>query len=566
MAADVVGYSRMMEQAEEATASQLYLCQDLIAKEVENSGGRVFNRAGDAAFAEFSSPINALRSAVAIREELAAAGHTNGQIRLRFGLHLADVMVSGDDLIGDGVNLAARLQQDTDPDTICISETLFEQIKRHSPFAFEDLGPKNFKNLENPVRVYRLKGDIQNHRLQSAPTILAAPGTIDIQPNSVAVLPFSAAGGGDDDQQYLAEGLTEEIIYELGRFKKLHVASRSACFVYADKAIDTAQVASELGVNYVLEGQVRRLGDKVRLSVQLVSGQSAKSVWAERFTRGFEDLFDLMDEVTTQIAATILGRLEADAIETARRKPPDNMTAYDYLLRGLDKHRVGGVTHENARKAVSWFDQAIEADPNYGPAYAWRICASSWLPEFNLEEERFFIDKALELDANDPEAQRIMGVIQMINGDFEASAYHHERAIELSPCDAYILARSAAFFTFNGQPELALQSIEKAIALDALLPVWCVEERGIALFGGEKYEEAITALKELPFQTYRSRVYQCAALAALGRTDEANQAMRQALAINPELSSMSFMRKETWRDLKKRKGIVDALVDAGMPR
>lgn len=566
LAADVVGYSRMMEQAEESTAAQLQACQNLISDAVENGGGRVFNRAGDAAFAEFSSPINALRSAVAIREELAVAStSTDSDIRLRFGLHLADVMVSGSDLLGDGVNLAARLQQNADPDTICVSETLFEQIKRHSPFSFDDLGEKRFKNLENPMRVYRLKGHIPSHRLQSAPTVLATAQSVVIQPNSVAVLPFTAVGD-DEDQQYLAEGLTEEIIHELGRFRKLHIASRSACFVYADRTIDTSQVARELGVNYVLEGQVRRLGQKIRLSVQLVNGQSATSVWSDRLTREFDDLFDLMEEVTTHIAATILGRVEADAIESARRKPPDNMTAYDYMLRGLDKHRVGGVTHENARRAVAWFDKAIEVDPSYGPAYAWRICASSWLPEFNLDEERVFIDKALELDANNPEAQRIMGVVQMIKGDFEASKYHHERAMELSPCDAYILARSAAFYTFNGQPDLALETIDKAIKLDPLLPVWCVEERGIALFGAERYEEAIVALKELPFQTYRSRAYQCAAFMAIGRKAEAAQAMQQALAINTELTSVSFMRKECWRDLNKRDAIKGALMEAGMPR
>ncbi len=566
MAADVVGYSRMMEQAEESTAVRLQACQNLISDAVDNGGGRVFNRAGDAAFAEFSSPINALRSAVSIREELAGASmSTDSDIRLRFGLHLADVMVSGDDLLGDGVNLAARLQQSAEPDTICVSETLFEQIKRHSPFAFDDLGEKRFKNLENPMRVYRLKGYIPNHRLQSAPTISAAAQSVVVQPNSVAVLPFMAASD-DEDQQYLAEGLTEEIIHELGRFRKLHVASRSACFVYAGRTNDTAQVARELGVNYVLEGQVRKLGQKIRLSVQLISGQSGTSVWSDRLTREFDDLFDLMEEVTTHIAATILGRVEADAIETARRKPPENMTAYDYMLRGLDKHRIAGVTHENARRAVVWFDKAIDADPSYGPAYAWRICASSWLPEFDLDNERVFIDRALELDANNPEAQRIMGAVQLLKGDFEASEYHHKRAMELSPCDAYILARSASFYIFNGQPDLALETIDRAIELDPLLPVWCLEERGIALFGAEKYEEALVALKELPFQTYRTRAYQCAALMAVGRKAEAAQAMQQALAINTELTSVSFMRKESWRDLNKRNAIKRSLIEAGMPR
>ncbi|MGI9481139.1 MAG: adenylate/guanylate cyclase domain-containing protein [Hyphomicrobiales bacterium] len=566
MAADVVGYSRLMAEAEEATCAQLEKCQSLISETVNAGGGRVFSRAGDAAFAEFESPINAVRSAVTIREELAGLeSDKNGELQLRFGLHLADVVVSGDDLLGDGVNITARIQQNADPDAICVSHSLFEQIKRHSPFAFEDLGEHQFKNLPEAVRVYRLKGHLPNHRLQSAPTQRLTAQREAIEPNTVAVLPFvSAARDGDD--RYLAEGLTEEIIFELARFQKLRVTSRSASFIYVDKIVDPTEVAGELGVNYTLAGQVRRLGKKVRLSLELTNGQTGIAVWSDRMTCEFDDLFELMDEVTTHVAATILGRVEADAIETARKKPPENMTAYDLLLRGLDHHRVAGVTNENARQAVDWFDRSIEADPTYGPAYAWRICAASWLPEFDLEVDRRFIDRALELDPNDPETQRIMGTVQMISGDFEASRYHHERAMERSPCDAYIMARSAAFYTFNGEPEVALDILEKAIRLDPLLPVWCIEERGIALFGKGDLEEALVALNELPFQTYRSRLYQCATLVELGRTAEAKVAMQQALAINSELTAMGFMRKECWRDLSRRNRIKSSLVKMGLPR
>jgi adenylate cyclase len=243
------------------------------------------------------------------------------------------------------------------------------------------------------------------------------------------------------------------------------------------------------------------------LNLHLTNGESGIEVWADRVSREFNNILDLIDEVTKQVAAMVLGRVEADAIEMARRRPPENMTAYDFMLRGLDYHRLGGITTENSRQAVHWFDKAIDADPTYGPAYAWRICASSWLPEFDLEKEVPFIDRALELDPNNPEAQRIMGVVQMIKGDFDAARYHCQRAMELSPWDAYILARCAAFFTYNGQPDIALQVLGKATKLDPLLPVWCVEERGIAHFALGELEQALAALNELPFQTYRSRAY-----------------------------------------------------------
>jgi adenylate cyclase len=566
LVADVVGYSRLMEAAEETTAARLQICHQLMSEAVRAADGRVFNRAGDAMLAEFASPINALRCAVQIRENAAAEdADSTARLQLRFGLHLADVMVTGDDLLGDGVNLAARIQQSAEPDGIYVSQPLFDQIKRHSPYSFDDLGERSFKNLSQPMRIYRLQGYLGNHRLQSAPTQSETANAPRVLPNSVAVLPFSSLGG-DNEQTYLAEGLAEEIIVELARFKKLHVASRSASFVFSGPGVDPMRVADTLGVKYVLEGQVQRRDSSLRLGLHLVNGETGIEVWADRLTRRFENIFDLMDEVTAQVAATILGRVETDAIELARRKPPANMTAYDYMLRGLDYHRLGCITTENSRKAVYWFDKAIEADPNYGPAYAWRICAASWLPEFNLNADTHYIERALELDPNNPEAQRIMGVVQMFKGNFEAARYHHQRAMELSPSDAYILARCAAFYSYNGQPDIALQILKKATDLDPLLPVWCVEEKGIAHFALGEFEKSLAALSELPFQSSRSRTYQCAALMALGRKDDARIAIKQAIATNSELTATYLMRKELWREPNIRKQIFDSLVEAGLPR
>ena len=566
LVADVVGYSRLMETAEESTAARLRACQALMSKAVTAADGRVFNRAGDAMLAEFGSPINALRCAVAIREEMAAQDvDLKDRLQLRFGLHLADVLVSGDDLLGDGVNLAARIQQAAEPDAIDLSQTLFDQIKRHSPYSFDDLGEQIFKNLSQPMRVYRLHGHLGNHRLQSAPTQSGSAKMQAALPNSVAALPFTSPSS-DKEQSYLAEGLTEEIIVELARFKKLHVASRSACFAFSGARADPTRIAKTLAVKYVLDGQVQRRDGRLRLGLHLTNGETGIEVWADRMTRPFENVFDLMDDVTKQVAATILGRVESDAIESARRKPPGNMTAYDFMLRGLEYHRLGCVTTENSRKAVYWFDKAIEADPNYGPAYAWRICASSWLPEFNFETEEHYIDRALELDPNNPEAQRIMGVVQMFKGDINAARYHHQRAMELSPSDAYILARCAAFYSFNGEPDIALQVLKKATNLDPLLPVWCVEEKGIAYFALGEFEKSLAALNELPFQSSRSRVYQCAALMALGRKDDAKTAIRQAMAVNRELTATYLMRKELWREPATRQQIMDSLIEAGLPR
>jgi tetratricopeptide (TPR) repeat protein len=200
------------------------------------------------------------------------------------------------------------------------------------------------------------------------------------------------------------------------------------------------------------------------------------------------------------------------------------------------------------------------------PAYAWRICAASWLPGWNINADARYIERALELDPNNPEAQRIMGVVQMFKGDFDAARYHHHRAMELSPSDAYILARCAAFYSYNGQPDIALQVLKKATDLDPLLPVWCIEEKGIAYLALGEFEKSLEALSELPFQSSRSRAYQCAALMALGRKEDARIAIRQAIATNSELSATYLMRKELWREPNMRQRIFDSLVEAGLPR
>ena len=258
MVGDIVGYSAMMERAEEQTAERLSACQALIAEKVNLLDGRIFNTAGDAAFAEFPSAVNAVRSAFEIRSALAGVqDNTSEPLSMRFGLHIADVVVQGDDLIGDGVNLAARIQAAAEPDSIYVSGALFDHVRRNSAFIFDDVGERAFKNISEPVHLYRVREEIGKHRLQSAPTQFHI--TKERRPSSVAVLPFRVSGD-NEDQRYLAEGLTEELIVELGRFHRLSVSSHSASFTVADLHPDPVRVGEILGVQFVLRGQVRKIG------------------------------------------------------------------------------------------------------------------------------------------------------------------------------------------------------------------------------------------------------------------------------------------------------------------
>jgi adenylate cyclase len=235
------------------------------------------------------------------------------------------------------------------------------------------------------------------------------------------------------------------------------------------------------------------------------------------------------------------------------------------VLRGIDHHRLGGVTDDNAREAVKWFSKAIEADPNYAAAYAWRVCAASWLPEFDLNEGERDIRRALELDPCDPEGNRILGFIELLNNNFEQAKSLSLKAMEMNPTDAYVKARSAAVMTYVGEPLRSLALLDEAEALDPLLPVWCIEERGVALYALERYQEALEAFGKLVFQTYRSRLYRAAALVALDRSDEARTLVEQAIAGNPGLTTPKFMTKESYRDLKKRQALQERLEQAGLP-
>ena len=565
--ADVEGYSRLMGNDEESTIRTLTTYRSVMTTLIEQYRGRVVDAPGDNLLAEFSSAVDAVTGAVEIQRDLAernARLSDERKMNFRIGVNVGDVVEEQDRIYGDGVNIAARIQEAAESNTVFVSQSLFEQVKRHSPYTFEDLGLHLLKNISEQIRIYKVIGDMKTHRFSSSPSKKHA-SVARVREASIAVLPFEVTGG-DENQQYFADGLTEDIIVELARFKKLFVSSRSASSSYATQGIDPRQVGRELGVKHILEGQVRRLGNQVRISVRLINVQSGEHLWAERFDRPFDELFDILDELVSHIVGTIVGRVEAADMAEARRKRPEDRTAYDYLLRGLEYHRLGGVTLDNVREAVKWFDRAIAADPNYCVAYAWQVCAASSLPDFNIDESMKNIQKAIELDENEAEAHRIMGSMQMHYRDFEAAEYHHRRAMELNPSDAYIKARSAAFYTFKGEPTQALELIEAAVAQDPFLPVWCIEERGVALFALGRFEEALSALGAMPFQTFRSRCYEAACRMSMGDQTGAREAVSKALQIHTTLTASKFFHKETYRDKEQISRLGDLLQEAGLPK
>lgn len=562
MVGDFVGSTPAMELDEEDAIARIDAALDTVRMVVQRHDGRVFGTAGDALLAEFGSPVNALRSAIEARAEIAALPGSSGG-DMRFGLHVADVVVVGSDLRGDGVNIAARIEASAPPGAIEVSGLLYDQVRRVSPCGFEDIGERQLKGIFEPIRIYRVTDLVDRHLYQFAPTRSAPSATQSPRTNSIAVARFDVAPGAIADQHFLAEGITDDLTLELSRLKGVFVSSRTAASALATK--DPVEIGRLLGVGYVISGSIRQAGDDLRINISLLETGEGLVIWSDRIRRPFHELLDVLDEIIARVAATVSGRVEQSELAAARLKRPENMTAYEYYLRGLDHHRLTGVSDNHIHEAISWFERSMAADPGFGRPFAMHVCSWSNLPSFDLSRAELQVAHALALDPTDPEAHRIMGAIKMKSGDFASARYHHIRAHELAPNDAYILGRSAAFYVYAGEPERALDMLDRAEALDPFLPVWITEERVAALYALERFEEMVRAALTLPFQTRRTSLYQVAANMACGNTERAELLVRQALSLDPSLSAIYIRMQETYADASITETLIARNYDAGLP-
>lgn len=562
MVADFVGSTTAMQADEEGAISRIDAALETVRAVVRRHDGRVFGTAGDAILAEFSSPVSALRSAIEARAEI--AGLPGGSdADMRFGLHVADVVIVGSDLRGDGINVTARIEASALPGAIEVSASLYDQVRRVSPCAFEAIGERTFKGIAEPIGVYRVTEVVDRHLYQFAPTRNLPSASQSPRSNSIAVARFDVAPGDIADQCFLAEGITDDLTLELSRLKGLFVSSRSAATALTTK--NPVEIGRILGVGYVISGSIRQAGDDLRVNIALTETVGGIVIWSERIRRPFRELLDVMDEIVARIAATVSGRIEQSELAAVRLKRPENMTAYEYYLRGLDHHRMTGLSDSHIQEAMSWFERSMKADPSFGRPFAMHVCAWSNLPTFDLHQAEQQVAHDLALDPTDPEAHRIMGAILMKSGDFVSSRYHHVRAQELAPNDAYILGRSAAYYVYAGEAEVALELLHRAEILDPFLPVWITEERVAALYSLNRFEDMMRVALALPFQTRRTLLYQVAANVACHKEERAETLVRQALSIDPGLSAIYIRMQETFADAS----VIDTLVErncaAGLP-
>ena len=474
-ASDVVGFSKMMGTDEVKTLKILKERRNAIDSIIDEHGGIIFGSAGDSVIAEFSSPIKAAEAAVETQVKMRTMNVDqveSDQMTFRVGINIGDVMISDDNLFGDAVNIAARLEAAAKPSGICISKTVFDMINRKIMVSFEDAGELELKNIEFPIKAFHV---IEN---KGTPRFTQDSADIETQvknaePGSVAVMFFKNLSN-NEEQEYFCEGFSEDLLSMLSRFNKLVVISSHASFAYKEKSKGFKEVGKELGVKYIIHGSVRKLGPKMRINANLVSTENENSIWSNNFDLSVDEVFDVQDQIAEEIVATIVGRVEADSLNVIKTKRPENMDAYDFVLKGLEYAKKGNIIKENTENAVKLFEQAIEADPSYARAHAWRACSLSNLADWEEDPDPKIFAKAiesanlaLELDSNEPEIHRIMGSIKLwFERDYELGKYHFEKARELCPSDVFIISRYATMLIYFGEFEKALSELQRAMRLD----------------------------------------------------------------------------------------------------
>ena len=544
----------MMGEDEPGTVARVGAVSDLLGRLVAKAGGRVFSRAGDGFLAEFNSPVAAVQTANDLQNALATPqAQADIGVSLRIGVHTADVIAEGDDLLGDGVNIAARLESAAEPGRVYLSAPVFDYVKRTAGLRFDNLGGLSLKNISEPVKAYRVAGDLGVHSCQSANDLetTASPSGRERKPRSIVVLPLRNQSA-DPDQEYFADGITEDIITELSRFGEIFTISRNASLRLKGAELDTGEVGRRLGVRYVLEGGVRKLGSRVWINCYLSDSVSGDQVWSDKHDFNVEDIFDVQDELVSKIVASVAGRIERETLEGAQRKRPADLEAYDCLLRGLEYHRLGGITRENAELALSWFDRALELDPGFGRAYAWRACSlatvAEWTGKDVWDELVQLGRKALELDDTDAEVHRIAGSLALYERNYDRSKYHFQRAIEMNPHHPFLVARMGEVWNFMGDGAEALKCLRRAQELDPFLPVYCRELEAVAHFVLEDYAECYRCVEGFNRASRRAAAYQLAAAVRLGDPDKIEKARARLLRRDAGFDPAVFVTSEFHSD------------------
>jgi len=569
LAADVAGYSRLMAADEAGTLARFKLLRaDHVEPAVRRHNGRVVGEAGDSLLMEFPTASDAVTCAVEVQKKLAVLNaDLPGERRMQFrmGVNLGEVIVDGATIHGDGVNVAARLEKLAEPGAIVVAHAVREQAKGRVACSFEDLGEQALHNIAEPVRAYRVGAGI------ATPAVATAPLPAAAERPTVAVLPFNNMSG-DPEQEYFSDGITEDIITELARFKNLLVIARNSAFAFKGQAVDVKEVGSKLGVRFVVEGSVRRAGNRVRITAQLIDVESAGHLWAERYDRELADIFAVQDEVVRAIAGALPGQLDRHALEIARSKRTESLTAYDLALRG----RFGMWNASSDKyEAITLFEKAVAIDPAYGPAhvglaqmYAYGIYTLGLTWEEATAKCRHHVELALALDNFDAMTHANAGHAYILCGEHDRAGLHSARALALNPNDVFILSMRGNVLAYLGS---AAEGMALCLLSERLQPFSPDDGRIESLFDAQymagAFADAVAAYRRLRSPERHMMVECAAALARLGRIEEASalvHASREGAPENwtPETFARYHPRmckrpeeKELWLDGYRKAGI-----------
>jgi TolB-like protein/Tfp pilus assembly protein PilF len=570
LAADVAGYTALMGADEAGTLKRLTgLRQEFLEPLIDKYNGRIVKLMGDGLLVEFASVVDAVACALSWQTGVAGRDET---LKFRIGINVGDVIVEGEDIHGDGVNVAARLESLADPGGVCLSGDAYRQVRGKIEADFEDLGEREVKNLSEPIRVYSIAS------AASAPTV--TPSAVASLPRpdkpTIAVLPFMNMSG-DVEQEYFADGMVEDIITALSRFRNLFVIARDSSFSYKGKSVKVQTVGRELGVRYVLEGSVRKVGNRVRITGQLIDAATGSHLWADRFDGTLEDVFDLQDQVTASVVGAMAPRLEQAEIERAKRKPTESLDAYDLYLRGLAAvHRW---EREANKEALSLFYKAIELDPNFASAYGMAARCYSQRKAGGWSEDRVreaaeaerLAWQAVNLGKDDALALATAGMaLAFVVGDMNNGNAFIDQALALNPNLAWGWLFSGFVKIWMGEPEVAIERVTRAMQLSPQDFQLFNMQLGNALahFTAGRYAEALSwaeqAIRGHPNYSFAAGAF-AASAALAGQLGEAETAMARIRQLHPQLRISDLMETLPLRRPEDRDKWIDGLRKAGLP-
>lgn len=545
--ADVAGYSGLIERDEIGMHNRVMDLLDQASEKIKGKGGKVLRHAGDAILAESSSILKLAQTAIEIQQEIAIQNADLGdseRVQIRVGLNIGEVLEDRGEIYGDGVNLAARLEAAAEPGGICISAAVQEQLAGRLEIDFVDGGTETFKNISNPVHVY--------HWSPGGDATSISGVTPVSEKSSIAVLAFENMSG-DPEQDYFSDGITEDIITELSRFRDISVIARNSSFAFRDQSIDIVEIGKKLNVKYVLEGSIRKSGQRVRVTAQLIDATSGAHVWADRYDRDLEDVFAVQDEVVRVIATTLIGKLRHADHEHAKRKIPSSLAAYDCVVLGLD-HFYKWTPHDN-KKALELFKQAISIDPEYACAHAW-LAQAYFREGLNMwsdsHEESFSLlyeqaDKAVALDENDSLAHTALGIANLFRSEHDLARSNFERALSLNPSNTDAMVHYARWEALTGNPDKGLERLKEALEYNPLANYqWFV---GQIEYIAERYDEAIQALKSLSSPNALVHAFLAASFGQLENVPEAKKEVESFLGkAKALLNDLGAKEPKSWAE------------------